>query len=201
MNFTFLEVKDSALLEKVFAFRYKILLEVYPEYVQISDFLDDKESDKYDPYSVHFAALDEEGEVCATVRLIYNSPLGYPTENSMKFDVSMFERDRLGEMSRIFVDAKYRSIQTTKIIIQEVKKFMYIKMMKFGVEYTYGSLEESFLRLLRIYKMNYVTIGEKQIYKDVGLRYPSVLYTKQLGIDNPEIIELWEKQCEAKNFI
>ncbi|MGZ8545785.1 MAG: GNAT family N-acyltransferase, partial [Sulfuricurvum sp.] len=115
MNFTFLEVEDSDLLEKVFAFRYKILLEIYPEYIEASNLLDNKEYDKYDTYSVHFAALDKENEVCATVRLIYNSPLGYPTENSMTFDNSMFERDKLGEMSRIFVDAKYRSMQTTKI--------------------------------------------------------------------------------------
>jgi hypothetical protein len=69
--------------------------------------------------------------------------------------------------------------------------------MTLGVEYTYGSLEENFLKLLGIYKINYITIGKKQIYKDVGLRYPSILYTKQLGIDNPEIIELWENQREA----
>ncbi|WP_310441516.1 GNAT family N-acyltransferase [Sulfurimonas sp.] len=197
MNFTFLEVKESDLLEKVFAFRYKILLEIYPEYLQESKLLDDKESDKYDPYSAHFAALNEDGEVCATVRLIYNSPLGYPTENSMTFDSSMFERNRLGEMSRIFVDARYRSIQTTKIIMHEFKKLMYIKMMRIGVEYTYGSLEENFLKLLGIYKINYITIGKKQEHGSFGFRYPSILYTKQLGIDNPEIIELWEKQREA----
>lgn len=194
MNFTFLEVEDSELLEKVFAFRYKILLEIYPEYIEASNLLDNKEYDKYDTYSVHFAAIDNKGEVCATVRLIYNSPLGYPTENGMTFDSSMFERDKLGEMSRIFVDAKYRNIQTTKIVIEEVKKFMYLKMMKLGIEYTYGSLEESFLRLLRIYKMNYATIGEKQAHGSFGFRYPSVLYTKQLGVDNPHIIELLERE-------
>lgn len=177
------------MLEKVFAFRYKILLEIYPEYLKISGFSDAKEYDKYDRYSVHFAALNEEGDVCATVRLIHHSPIGYPTENSMIFDNSMFERDKLGEMSRIFVDAKYRNIQTTKKIIQEVKKFMYVKMTKLGILYTYGSLEASFLRLLRIYKMNYHTISEEQRHEYFGLRYPSVLYTKQLGEDNPEIIE------------
>ncbi|MFA5453750.1 MAG: GNAT family N-acyltransferase [Sulfurimonas sp.] len=194
MNFTFLEVENSDLLERVFAFRYKILLEIYPEYIEASNFLDEKEFDKYDTYSVHFAAIDNDGEVCATVRLIYNSPLGYPTENSMTFDNSMFEREKLGEMSRIFVDAKYRNIQTTKKVIEEVKKFMYLKMMKLGIEYTYGSLEESFLRLLRIYKMNYAIIGEKQEHGSFGFRYPSVLYTKQLGADNPQIIELWERE-------
>lgn len=194
MNFTFLEVEDSDLLEKVFAFRYKILLQIYPEYIEASNLLNNKEYDKYDTYSVHFAAIDRDGEVCATVRLIYNSPLGYPTENGMTFDSSMFERDKLGEMSRIFVDAKYRNIQTTKIIIKNLNELIYFKMMELGIEYTYGSLEESFLRLLRIYKMNYATIGEKQEHGSFGLRYPSILYTKQLGADNPQIIELWERE-------
>lgn len=192
MNFTFLEVKDSTLLDKVFAFRYKILLEIYPGYIEASGFSDNKEYDKYDTYSAHFAAIGKEGEVCATVRLIHNSPLGYPTENGMIFDNSMFERDKLGELSRIFVDVEYRNIQTTKIIIKNLNELIYFKMMELGIEYTYGSLEESFLRLLRIYKMNYVTIGAKQEHGSFGFRYPSVLYTKQLGIDNPHIVELWE---------
>lgn len=188
MNFTFLEVKSSDMLEKVFAFRYKILLKIYPEYLEKSGLSDKKEYDKYDPYSIHFAALDAEGNICATVRLIHSSPLGYPTENSMLFDNSMFERDKLGEMSRIFVDAKYRSIVTTKVIIEEFKKFIYAKMMKLGILYTYGSLETNFLRLLRICKMNYHTIGEKQKHEYFGLRYPSVLYTKELGEDNPKLL-------------
>ncbi|MBE0514350.1 GNAT family N-acyltransferase [Sulfurimonas sp.] len=199
MNFTFLEVCDKELLERVFAFRYKILLETYPEYLEVSGYSDAKEHDKYDNYSVHFAALDDDGEVCATVRLIHHSPIGYPTENSMAFDNSMFKRDKLGEMSRIFVDTKYRNIQTTKKIIQAVKTFMYIKMMKLGIEYTYGSLEESFLRLLRIYKMNYNTLGKKQKYEhaDVGMRYPSILYTERLGADNPEIIDIYRSNYDA----
>jgi len=197
MNFSFLEVKDSSMLKEVFVFRYKILLEIYPEYLKSSKFINNEEHDKYDPYSIHFVALDETDKICATVRLIYNSPLGYPTENSMIFDKDIFERDKLAEMSRIFVDAKYRNMQTTKKIIQEVKKFMYLKMKKLGIEYSYGSLEESFLRLLKIYKMNYKTLTEKQMHGLFGFRYPCILYTKQLGIDNPEFIKLWEKQCEV----
>ena len=197
MDFTFLEVNDSELLEKVFAFRYKVFLEIYPEYLKKSGFTDDKEYDKYDPYSTHFVALDENNEVCATIRLIYNSPLGYPTENNMTFDRDMFERDKLGEMSRIFIDTKHRNIKTTNIIMQGLKKLMYVKLMSLGIEYTYGTLEKSFLRLLKIYKMNYSTITKEQMYENIGLRYPSVLHTKQLGIDNPELIELWEKQNEA----
>lgn len=194
MDFNFVEVKDDGLKERLFAFRYKVFLEIYPEYLKNIGFTDNMEFDKYDPYSTHFVALNDYDEICASVRLIFNSPIGYPTENSMVFNRERFERDKLAEMSRIFVDAKYRNIKTTKVIIQEVKKFMYIKMMTLGIEYSYGSLEESFLRLLRIYKMNYHVIGEKQIHDQFGTRYPCILYTKELGTDNPELIKLWEER-------
>ena len=157
-----------------------------------------KEHDAYDRYAIHFATLDEDGEVCATVSLIYNSSIGYPTENSTKFDNSMFDREKLGEMSRIFVDKKYRSMKTTKVIIEAVKRYMYIKMMQEGIEYTYGHLEKSFLRLLKIYKMPYHPVGP--IYKDenIGLRYPCILYTKELGIENSRLIKLWERSREIQ---
>jgi len=198
LKFTFLEVKESDILEKVFAFRYKILLEIYPQYLKKCNFSDTKEYDEYDKYSVHFAVLDENDEVGATVRIIHNSPIGYPTENNMTFDSSMFERDKLGEMSRIFVDAKYRNIKTTKSIMQGLKQIIYNKMKELGLEYTYGSQEASFLRLLKMYKMNYHTIGEEQMYKDVGFRYPSIIYTKEFGEDNPDIAQFWKEEYEKK---
>jgi len=189
LDFKFLEVKDDDLLEKVFEFRYKVFLGIYPEYIENLNLKEKKERDKYDPYSIHFVALNKNDEICATVRLIHNSPLGYPTENYMELDNSDFKRDKLGEMSRIFVDAQYRDLQTTKGIIKEVKKFMYIKMNKLDIEYTYGALESSFLRLLKIYKMNYVKIGNEQRHKHFGFRHPCILYTEQLLMDNPELLE------------
>ena len=189
MDFKFLEVNDNDLLEKVFEFRYKILIEIYPEYLKNLNLEEEKEQDKYDPYSVHFVALDKDGEISATVRLINNSPLGYPTENYMKTDNASFERNKLGEMSRIFIDSKHRKLKTTKCIIHGLIKLIYIKMIELGIEYTYGSLESNFLRLLKIYKLNYVTIGEEQTHKYFGLRNPCILYTKQLAVDNPELIK------------
>lgn len=194
MSFTFLEVKEGDLLKQVYAFRYKILSEIYPEYLKISNLYDNEEHDKYDPYAVHFAAIDDNNQVCATLRLIYNSPIGYPTENSMDFNKESFSRDKLAEMSRIFVDAKYRDLKTTKIIIEGAKKFMYSKMKELGIEYSYGSLEKAFLRLLKIYKVHYHTLAEQQLHDLFGFRYPCVLYTQQLGEDNPELIRYWEKR-------
>lgn len=196
MDFRFLEVKENELLDKVLAFRYKIINETasFQIYAQKNNFPDKKESDIYDPYSVHFVALNEDDEVCATVRLIYNSAEGYPLENCMKFDNTSFERDKLGELSRIFIDAKYRSMQTTKSIIHHLNKLIYIKMMELGIEYTYGALEPKFLRLLKMFKMNYEVLAEKQMHGQMGLRYPCILYTRRLGFDNPEFIVLWKER-------
>jgi len=194
MNFTFLEVADKDLLDKVYGFRYQVLTEIYPGYLQKSGFSDAKEQDKYDTYSVHFAALNKEGEVCATLRFISHSPIGYPTENNLNFDNSMFEREKLAEMSRIFIDARYRNMKTTKILINGIKKLVYFKIIKEKIQYIYGSLEENFLRLLQIYKIPYIPIGEKQEHENFGLRYPCILYIEDLAKENPEFIKLWREQ-------
>lgn len=199
MNFEFVEVVSQEMLEKVFEFRYKVITQtaMFKEYVDANHFLNNKESDIYDPYSVHFAVLDKLENVCATVRLIYHCPHGYPTENCMVFDRTLFERDKLGELSRIFIDATYRNLATTKYIMHHLNKLLYMKMMKLGIEYTYGALEPRFVRLLRMNKMQYETLTEKQLHGKMGLRYPCILYTSQLGKDNPEFIRTW-KESYAK---
>ena len=193
--FSFLEVKDGAMLDKIFEFRYKVLKEskIFQDYFRTIESPSGKEQDRYDPYSVNFVALNQDGEIAATMRLIYNSPIGYPTENDMSFDNGMFERDKLGEMSRIFIDAKYRDMKRTKVILQGLKELMYHKFLQLGIEYTYGALEPRFVRLLKMYQMRYKIIGEKQLHGKMGLRFPCILYTKRLGKDNPEIVKLWSK--------
>lgn len=196
MSFTFLEAKSGDMLEKVYAFRYKVMSEIeeFREYFLATDFPDNKESDMFDRYSVHFVGLDENSEVCAHVRLIYNCPHGYPTENQMIFNKDMFERDKLGELSRIFIDSKYRNIQTTKIIIQQLNELLYVKMMESGIEYTYGALEARFMRLLRMFKMSYEAVGKEQLQGKMGMRIPCILYTQRLGEDNPEIVKAWREK-------
>jgi N-acyl-L-homoserine lactone synthetase len=175
------EVTDEEMLKQVFAFRYKILLEIFPQYIQAENFKDELEYDKYDTYSLHFVALDKEDNICGNIRLVNNSPIGYPTENHADFDKSQFQREKLGELSRIFIDAKCRSMKSSKTIIDSFKEPVYNKLKEFGIEYTYGSLEENFLRLLKIYGLDYHPIGPLQEVGLFGERYPCILYTKELG--------------------
>lgn len=188
MSLKFLEVKDQNMMEKVFAFRYRIMSEVkeFREYFLDANFQNGLESDVFDKYAVHFIALDDSDAICANVRLIHHCPDGYPTENQMIFDNSVFERDKLGEVSRIFIDKRYRNLQKTKEIVYNLNRLLYIKMVELGIEYTYGSLEPSFRRLLGIYNMHYEILGEEQKQGKMGLRIPCILYTQRLGDDNLE---------------
>lgn len=200
MQFTFLEVKDPALLDKVYAFRCDIMCDEL-KVLDRSDYPDGRERDKYDPYSEHFAVLNENGEVCACIRLIHHSPVGYPTENNMEFDIdkSIFDRDKLGEFSRIFIGEGYRNLKTTKTLMEGIKKVGYLKLKEMGIEYSYGALEKSFLRLLRMYKMGYDPIGKEQEYG--GKRFPCILYSKTLEADNPDLANKWKEQHESMQAI
>jgi len=179
-EFRCIEVTDEEMLKKVFAFRYKIILESRPEYIKAGNFKNKLESDKYDAYSLHFVVLDKEDNICGNIRLVYNSPIGYPTENNANFDKSQFEKDKLGEFSRIFINKKCRSMKTSKVIINSFKETVYKKLKEFGIEYTYGLLEENFLRLLKIYGLDFHPIGPLQKVGLIGERYPCVLYTKEV---------------------
>ena len=197
MNLIFSEVNDSEALQEVFAFRYKIISEtdIFEGYVRETEFPDNKESDKFDPYSIHFVAKDKDGNICATIRLIHHSPHGYPTEK-MDFDNSMFQRDKLGEISRIFIHPDYRDFKTTKKIIYNFNKLLYPKLMEHGIEYSYGALQSNLIRLLRMFNAHYEEICEMKMLGSMGLRYPCILYTKRFGEDNPELKKAWEEQNE-----
>jgi len=183
-KFSFKIVEDAKMLEDVFAFRYKILSEIYPEYIKSSQCVAHQEYDKYDEYAIQYVIVNQRDEMCATVRLIHHSPLGYPTENSLTFDKSQFQKEHLGEISRIFVNKDYRNFQTTKAIIEVVKKMMYDRMKELDIYYSYGSLEKNFLRLLHMYKMPYEPLAKPQEHGLFGVRYPCILYTNKLGAAN-----------------
>lgn len=199
VHFRFVEVKNQELLDKVYRFRYKTWC-VETKVLDADDYPDQCESDKYDAYADHFAVLDEEANVAATVRLIHHSPIGYPTENYLDFDKSKyrFEREGLGELSRIFIDPKYRNMKDTKVIIQGlIKELIYFKIRDHGIVDCYGALESGFNKLLNIFKVPYITIGEAKMYYG-GLRHPSIMHTRDLELKNPGLKEEYRADHATK---
>lgn len=178
-------VDDSELLQDVYRFRYDIMHEEL-NLIEANEKRID--TDVYDRYSIHFVILDYQDNICAYTRFIINSPIGYPTENNMQFDLNIENRDKLAELSRIFIAKDSRGIQTTKKIMIEFKKIIYHYIKLHNIEYIYGALEPSFLKLLQLLKINYQAIGEGEEY--YGFRYPCILTAEDLVRDNPYLLEL-----------
>ncbi|PLY05521.1 MAG: GNAT family N-acetyltransferase [Arcobacter sp.] len=185
MDYNFIHVTDKDILEKVHSFRYKIM---HDELGWIEENIEKKEKDDYDQYSDQFAILNSDGEVCCTMRLIHDSPIGYPTERFLNIkQKGQFERNKLAEMSRIFIDSKYRNMRETKIFISTiVKSLAYEKIKKYGIEYCYGMLEQKFLKLVNMYKIPYQAISKVEQDYD-KFKYPSILYVKEMEKQNPKL--------------
>jgi N-acyl-L-homoserine lactone synthetase len=194
MSYQFIEVSSKEQLEKAFKFRYDILNEKDETRSYLKDCRDGRETDEYDAYSVHFAAFDTAGEMIAYTRLIHHSPIGYPMTNYIDYDHENwhFNPEKLGEFSRIFVSPKIRSIEKLKPLFNTLKIIGYIKMKDLNITYTFGALEKSFFRLLRMLDFPYVRIGDIQPY--FGLRYPCILYTDELCASNSELF----KECTVQ---
>ncbi len=189
--FKYVEAKDEELIKKIYKFRCQIACDEL-KILNRENYPDGLETDEYDRYSIHFAALDKNGEIASCLRLIHHSPIGYPTENEMKIEKNLasVDRNKIGEISRIFIHRNYRDMKSSKEIFRLAKLYVCPKMKKLGIEYTFGALEKSFHRLLGIFGMPYEIIGEPQIHGG-RMRYPSLLSTKRLAEANPDLCKEW----------
>ena len=199
MQYQFLHVHDRALLDKVYRFRFKIYCEE-SDALDPNNYPDKKETDAYDQYCDQFAILNSDEEICCTMRLIHHSPIGYPTANYLEFDkkIHCYHEEKIGEMSRIFIDKKYRNMHDTKIFINSiVKSLAYKKIKEYGIEYCYGALESRFLKLVNMFKIPYMPIGEAQLNYGKK-RHPSILFTADLEEQNPQLLKHWDEHIKPK---
>jgi N-acyl amino acid synthase of PEP-CTERM/exosortase system len=69
------------------------------------------ESDEFDPFSVQIAAVNQEQQAVATMRLVRDSHLGFPLERhaaALFPDFARLPRDRTVEISRLILARQYR---------------------------------------------------------------------------------------------
>ncbi len=187
--FKCIEAKDKELIKEIYRFRAEITCNELGS-VKKEECIDGMEIDEYDRYSIQYAFFDEKDRLAACVRLVHHSDIGYPTFNALKIDpkerVNLLPDDKMAELSRIFIGKDYRCIKNTKEIIDLVKLNAGKRMAEMGIEYSYGALEKSFLRLLAILKMPYRPIGPYQQYGG-RMRAPCIMSTEELLELNKEL--------------
>jgi N-acyl amino acid synthase of PEP-CTERM/exosortase system len=101
-DFKRIEAKDGP-WDAVQELRYAVYC-VECKYLDASRYPSHRETDEFDPHSVHFAATNERQEMVATLRLVRDSSLGFPLERHaehLSADYRKLPRDKTAEISRL----------------------------------------------------------------------------------------------------
>ncbi len=98
------------ILSHIFALRYQVYVNEWG-FESADDHPKGLEHDAFDDHSVHiYAHSDEANEVIGSIRMILDSPLGFPIERH--FDIKELpagiDRHAVGEISRLAVSKEYR---------------------------------------------------------------------------------------------
>lgn len=88
--------------------RYRVYVQEYG-WEKPEDHPDGIETDMFDPHSIHAAAIDENGVLVGTARMVMNSPLGLPIFQTIDcFDGFKPQSPGVVEFSRLCVDPAFR---------------------------------------------------------------------------------------------
>jgi N-acyl-L-homoserine lactone synthetase len=182
--FTFKIVDNKELLYDNYKFRYKIM---HYELGHLKPNKNEIDIDEYDKYSIHFVALDKNKNICATIRLIINSNIEYPTPKYMNINLDLqgIHKPNFAELSRGFIDKKIRNLENSRIIIHNFIALMYPYLKSSNIHFIYAALEKKFIRLLQMINVDFNIIGNGGNF--YGFRYPCITTIEGLSGKNPYI--------------
>lgn len=96
-------------LQEIYRLRYQIYVEEFG-FEKAHDHPHQMETDEWDPFSIHMAALDPDDRVIGTIRLVINSARGLPTLQAAQpfFQDKNPASRRIAEISRLAVARSFR---------------------------------------------------------------------------------------------
>lgn len=165
-------------------------------FVDAAHCADGQESDEYDPHAVHFAATTPSGSVVATLRLVLDSPLGFPLEgytDGLLHARPRSERMRTGEVSRLIVAADYRAGTIRRpLLLFGLFRHLYEECGRLGLGYLVAAMEGSLARLLRRLGFPFLTLGDPISYFGEVVPYGATVSSMRPGYES--IID-YERTC------
>jgi len=166
-------------------------------FVDATQCADGQESDEYDPHAVHFAATTPSGGVVATLRLVLDSPLGFPLEghaDELLHARPWSERMRTGEISRLIVAADYRAGTIRQpLLLFGLFRHLYEECRRLGLGYLVAAMEGSLARLLRRLGFPFLSLGDPISYFGEVVPYGATLASMQSGYES--ILD-YERTCQ-----
>jgi N-acyl-L-homoserine lactone synthetase len=166
----------------------RLRYEVYcleQRFVDAARCLDGRESDEHDLHSIHFAAATDRGEVVATLRLVLDSPLGFPLERhepGLLDDRPHGERARTGEVSRLIIAPRYRPATIREpLILFGLFRHLYEESWRLGLVYLVAAMEGNLARLLRRLGFPFAPLGKPISYFGKVTLYGAALAAMRPG--------------------
>jgi N-acyl amino acid synthase of PEP-CTERM/exosortase system len=153
-----------------------------------------RETDEFDEHSVHFASTNERAELVATLRLVLDSPLGFPLERhaaTLWPEFRHLPRDRTAEISRLILAKSYRrrandglygaelgdpekeaarqaELQYRRsqypLILFGLFKEMYMESLSLGLQYWLAAMETGLHRMLSRFGLELKQVGDPMSY-------------------------------------
>jgi N-acyl-L-homoserine lactone synthetase len=169
--FEFMRVADddAATLREIRRLRYDVYC-LECKYLDASKFPDGIEADEFDPYSTHFCAKNERGEMVATLRLVFDSKLRFPLEDHagpLSDEYHRLPRNKAAEIGNpegmTQAELSYRRSQYPLILFGLFKE-MYVESLNLGLEYWLAAMEAGLQRMLSNFGMGLKQVGEPMSY-------------------------------------
>lgn len=173
------------------------------QYLDASRYPAGRESDGFDPHSIHFASTNERQEIVATLRLVRDSPMGFPLEQHgprLSDEFRALPRDTSAEISRLILAKSYRrrandglyglelgdaqataeaqaQIQHRRskypLILFGLFKVMYMESLSLGLDYWLAAMEPGLQNMLNKFGLGLRQIGDPMEYYGKVIPYYS----------------------------
>ena len=143
-------------------------------------YADGRERDRFDPFSVQVGATDARGDLVGTLRLVLDSPLGFPFEShahGLFPEFATMPRERTAEISRLIVARDYRALSPTSVrllhpVLMLLFRSMYQSSLTLGLEYWLAAMDRTLHRTLRhLLGFSFQPIGPPMEYHGEVLPY------------------------------
>jgi N-acyl-L-homoserine lactone synthetase len=149
-------------LEGIHRLRYQVYC-LERRFLDMNAYPECREADRYDHHALHLAATDVHGEVAATLRLVLDSPYGFPVEDRGVQLFSEFDalpRERTGEISRLILAPEHRRTSAGPLLLFGLFRELYAESRKLGLHGLIAAMEEGLCRLLAKVGLVFRAIGE-----------------------------------------
>lgn len=164
------------------------------KYLDASAHPSGRETDEFDPHSIHFAATNERKEMVSTLRLVFDSPLGFPLEchaGTLSQEFRRLPRNKTAEISRLILAKSYRRRVNDGLYGQELGdpekdaaaqaeakyrrsqyplilfglfKEMYVESLNRGLEYWLAAMEPGLQSMLSKFGLGLKQMGDPMSY-------------------------------------